>query len=177
MLLMKDGQVLSCEDSWVPLEEYAETTKVSRVELWPFESHTCGKVAISYADGAMGMYTGDTFANLSAYLQSLHEQQRRRWPKPRVYHTRLPRIGVPPDVEVVLPGEPDDDGVEDATIEQQEEVEPPPVVRVRRRQRIAPVEEPQEPQTMEVGDVTLTFGRRTRSRPEVRSGRTRVRKQ
>jgi hypothetical protein len=60
-------------------------TKVTSVKLWGFERLPYGHLVVSFANGAIGSFTGPQLSKLSD-----HAHTQRGWPKPTLYTSALP---------------------------------------------------------------------------------------
>jgi hypothetical protein len=91
-LIVKGTNVIFDGDGWDGLEDYPKSPRsaVKEVILYPIERSEMGQVYITYKDGAVGSFTGDTFRNLLAYLKSIEG-----WPVPVIFYKPLPACAAP----------------------------------------------------------------------------------
>lgn len=122
---MHKGRVVYCGDDWDELEKYGSTKKTRPVEvdLWSIERSSVGYMLVTYADGAIGKFMGDTSSNLSAYVRTIEG-----WPTPRNNNRPLPREALMM-YEGEEPAPVEEEQEQDSNLDTEENVN----VRVRRR--------------------------------------------
>ena len=105
MLIMLKGRPLAAGDDWDEIEGYAAKakTKVTKVTMLPVVGGMV-ELWVHWKNGAIGNFTGESFADLEAYILTL-----KNWPKPnlpRMMAGPLPFISGRPDEEEAPAPEP-----------------------------------------------------------------------